>query len=216
MERRLAALAALLAPYPRVADIGAGSGQLARRLVADGHLVVATDLRSGAVRHLQEQLAGLGVDIRQGAGFMPLGPDEVDAACVAGLGGRTIAAMLVSDAPSTRVALVLQPMQDLAAVTARLRSLDRGVGAAQLAASRGRLYPILLCPPNCGWNGPADVRWDRLGWWLRHDPLWPRWVDTAVARLQRRHARLMNGPTEDRAAVLQDIRWLEAQRDVET
>jgi SAM-dependent methyltransferase len=218
LEARLLAVAHLAAAFRRVADIGAGSGVLARWLLDHGHAVIATDRSPHAVAALARLLPEAAV--RLGDGFRPVAPDEVDAAVVAGLGGRTIARMLRRDASlAAGWALVLQPMDTLAPVVATLRDVDRGVAAGTLVASGGRLYPVLLAPPDFPWNGPADPRWDRLGVWLAHDPLWPAWVDAHIARAAHRHATVR--PTSGRAAatrraIAADIAWLKERRHVET
>ncbi|MCL8208930.1 MAG: class I SAM-dependent methyltransferase [Actinomycetia bacterium] len=218
MEARIRALAGLLAPYRRVADIGAGSGVLARWLLERGHRVVATDVSPHAVAALAAALPGAAV--RLGDGLTPVGRDEVDAAVLAGLGGRTIARVLRRDAArAAGWTVVLQPMDTLAPVVAALRELDRGVAGGTLVASGGRLYAILVAPPGLAWNGPDDRRWDALGAWLIDDPLWPAWVDAHIARAAARHATVR--PTSGRAmtarrALAAEIAWLKERRHVET
>lgn len=218
MEARIRAVARMAAGFRRVADIGAGSGALARWLLDHGHVVVATDRSPHAVAVLAGTLPG--ATVRLGDGFLPVAPDEVDAAVLAGLGGRTISRILRRDARrAAGWALVLQPMDTLAPVVAALRDLNRGVATGTLVASGGRLYAVLLAPPGVPWNGPDDRRWDRLGRWLACDPLWPAWVDAHIARAASRHATVR--PTTGRAAttrraIAAEIAWLKERRHVET
>jgi tRNA A22 N-methylase len=216
MEARLKAVAAALAPYARVADIGAGSGQLTKHLAASGHTVIAVDVSPHAVHQLRHSLDSQAVHVVQGDGLEPLDVAQLDALCIAGLGGRAMARLLLRRPPPLGVALVLQPMQDVAALVGGLRILDRGVGSARLVASGGRVYAVFVSPPNCRWNGPDDVQWDKLGWWLRPDPLWTAWVEQEIAKLRRRLRRMRLAGENQKAAVRRDILWLEAQRSGQT
>lgn len=219
MEPRIRALALLVKPYLRIADIGAGSGQLASVLMRAGHHVIVTDSSRISIESLRRTMP-LGTDVRLGNGFDAIEPSEVDAAVVAGLGGRTIARILQRGfLRSQSWVLILQPMQDLAAVVQALRSGNRGVIQAKLVLSRDRLYPILMASADQAWNGPDEVQWDSLGWWLRSDPLWPLWISKHLEQCTHRRDKVNEKSVQGRrkiAAINEEIAWLGGLVDVGT
>jgi tRNA (adenine22-N1)-methyltransferase len=145
---RLRALAAILpAETCSVADVGAGDGALARHLAERGLRVVATELRPGPFLRLRERAPGL--DCRLGDGLEALRPGEVEAVLIAGLGGRTIAAMLErSDAVVRSLRwLVLQPQQHAEALLAWLDAHGFPVERVSTGSERGHPFQVLLVRP---------------------------------------------------------------------
>jgi len=143
----------------RVADIGAGDGQLALSLAQRGApLVIATELHDGAYRRLVHRLGGDGrVACRQGDGLACLGQDEVDVAVVAGMGeytiGRILSSGLVRAARLHR--LVLQPMARTAYLRRLLSRIELPLTAEDLAWEGGRFYQVLIVEP-----GRPALPWD--------------------------------------------------------
>ena len=115
---RLAAVAALVRPGGRVADIGTDHAYLPVWLVQNGHCpsAIASDIGEGpaasAQRTISEAELSHLIPVRVGDGLAPIQPDEVEDIAIAGMGGETIAAILEA-APwvrHERYHLVLQPM----------------------------------------------------------------------------------------------------------
>jgi len=94
-------------------DVGAGDGKLAAWLAARGHRLIATENKPGPLAEVRRRLDPLGIEWRLGEGLLPVAAGEVEVAVIAGLGGRSIAAILnASPDVVTRLrALVLQPVQ---------------------------------------------------------------------------------------------------------
>lgn len=165
--------------------MGAGDGRLSRHLAARGHVVVATELSRAQAVRLTTALYGTAVPVLEGFGLRPLAGMPFDVVVAAGLGGATLARILTDRLASPRWSFLLQPMQDLGALSRGLRALDRGVARAVLVRSNGGLYPILEAPLGLGWNGGAPGLSDDLGMWLERDPLWAEWL-ARIADARRR------------------------------
>ncbi len=126
------------------ADIGAGDGQVALALSAAGHRVVASEAAAGPFARLPPEL-----DRRLGDGLSVLRPGEVDGVVIAGMGGRTIAAIVAAEpelAGSLRW-LVLQPQQHLKELLEFLQGAGYSVQAERDVAEARRSYRVLLVTP---------------------------------------------------------------------
>lgn len=194
LDPRLGGVLQLIAA-PRHADIGSDHAQLPLALVASGRCqtVVAVELNAGplavarqAVR--EARLEGR-VSVRQGDGFAPLQPGEVDSASITGMGARTILGILERAAwlPS---ALVLQPNAEAALL--RRWAYERGYwlsderllpGFWNYAALRLERAPDLH--PDPAYEGLPLEAALHCGPWLlrRRDTL-------LLAELQRQQTRL--------------------------
>ena len=126
-------------------DVGAGDGKLAAWLAARGHRLIATENKPGPLAEVRRRLDPLGIEWRLGEGLLPVAAGEVEVAVIAGLGGRSIAAILdASPEVVTRLrALVLQPVQHLEELR---RELDRGgyLVEAEAAVEQGRHRYVAL------------------------------------------------------------------------
>ncbi|MBO5797412.1 MAG: SAM-dependent methyltransferase, partial [Clostridia bacterium] len=148
---RLAAVAALVRPGSRLADIGTDHAYLPVWLVAQGicPFAIASDIGEGpansARRTISEAELSHLIPVRVGDGLASIQPGEVEDIAIAGMGGETIAAILEA-APwvaSERYHLVLQPMSK----PERLRRflLERGFGIEKetVLAEGERLYCVM-------------------------------------------------------------------------
>lgn len=152
---RLRALLPELEGARCVADIACDHALLAVEAVRSGVAprAVAIDIAEAplaAGRHNVEA-AGLEdrIPLRLGDGFVALAPDEADVAVVAGVGGRTIAAMLraVDPARCGLHRLVLSPHGNKDEVLAALAECGWGVRRAYRVRDRGRGYDVLVAEP---------------------------------------------------------------------
>lgn len=139
LPARLRAVAALVPPGARVADVGCGDGHLTAHLRSAGHSVIPTELAGPGAR----TRARLG-DCRVGDGLSVLAPDEVDVVVLAGIGGRTLRGILEAGGPVIAGAslLLLQPMAPIEPLlqwlSGRLEVLEDVI-----AVDRGRPYRVL-------------------------------------------------------------------------
>lgn len=158
-------------PRSRVADIGAGDGQLALRLVQRGApLVIATELHDGAYHRLAGRLSDLaGLACRQGDGLSCIGAGEVETAVVAGMGEYTIGRILGLglERANSLHRLLLQPMGRTAYLRRLLSRIGLPLTGEDLAWEGGRFYQVLIVEP-----GRPALPWDSerspLGPWLSH------------------------------------------------
>jgi len=126
------------------ADIGAGDGQVALALARRGVRMIATELGQGSFARLPQSLQR-----RRGDGLSVLWPSEVEGVVVAGMGGRTIAAMLEDGGEVARSLrwLVLQPQQHLPDLEEWLHGAGYRLAAARDVDQGGRSYRVLLVEP---------------------------------------------------------------------
>ena len=149
---RLEAVAALVPPGSRVADIGTGHGLLAHGLLVSGrspHCIVTerTELLLSGVRTYpaSHPLAG-SLELRAGDGLAALRPDDrVDVVVAAGMGGPSILGILErSPLPCSAFArFVFQPQTDPAGLRRGLLDLGLAIVAECLVRERGRFYLAL-------------------------------------------------------------------------
>ena len=155
LDGRLAAVAALVPRGARAADVGTDHAYLAIALLneQDVETVIATDKNEGPCAAARRTISASGfanrVQVRLGDGLAPLSPGEVDTVCIAGMGGGLIASILAEGAEVlTEVSrLVLQPMNDAAALRQWLYDNGWHIVEESLATADGRLYEIIAAEP---------------------------------------------------------------------
>lgn len=154
LSPRLAVVASLVPEGSVAADVGAGHGRLAAHLVASGRCP-----RVIVVDRSRDELAAVaprpGLDLRLGDGLAPIGPrDGVDTVIVAGMGGASIAGILLRGARGLTVArFVLQPQTEAALLRKRLPGAGLALVDERLVEDAGRSYVVLVAEPG-GAGGP--------------------------------------------------------------
>lgn len=170
LDPRLQAVAALVTPGSRVADVGCDHGRLSVYLAQSGRAsrVIASDLRSkplAKARALVEK-TGCGplVECRLADGLLGVQPGEVDAVVLAGISGITICDILQA-APwvrSSAVQLVMVPANKPEILRRWLAENGFAIEAEQAAIAAGRPYAVL----SARWQGtpfaPTEL-WCSLG-----------------------------------------------------
>ena len=149
---RLAAIAELVPPRSRVADIGTDHGLLPRHLLQSGRAAycIATERDARRVERLRhaaaERPTRAALEVRQGDGLDVLGPeDRIAVVIAAGLGARSILRLLDQDSAHrlgvTR--LVLQPLTEPARLRRGLAERGFGIVEERLVLDRQRLYTVI-------------------------------------------------------------------------
>ncbi len=193
--QRLAVVASMIPAGSRVADLGTGHGLLPRRLLDRGLAThcIATEKTPERLRHVRRYPAGHrlapALELRTGDGLRALhASDRVDALVVAGLGGRSIAAMLAAVPFDGRI--VLQPQDNAAYLRRRLLSDGWTIVDEKPAFERGRYYEVMAAVPGSpeGWPAHPVLGLDELivaGPWLvrSRDPLIRRFWSQQAQRL---------------------------------
>lgn len=190
LQPRLRAIADLVPPGSRLADIGTDHGYIPIDLLLDGRITaaIATDIGELPLDHARRtaKRCGLaeGIDFRLGDGLGPLAPGEADVIVIAGMGGDSIADILAAS-PWAREGplLLLQPMSKAEVLRAFLPENGYRVEAERLAADKGKLYPILTVQGGAMAPAAAAEAWG--GFLLQRDPLWGLYLEDRLLRLRR-------------------------------
>jgi tRNA (adenine22-N1)-methyltransferase len=153
---RLEAVAALVSPGSRVADIGTDHGLLPRLLLATGRAshCIATEQRGHGMQRArwlagQEHLA-LRLELREGFGLrVLLAADRLDVVVLSGLGARTILRILEDGRDTVpRIGrLVIQPQSEQALVRRWLFEHGHAIVDERIALDRGRFYVAMAAEP---------------------------------------------------------------------
>ena len=151
LDKRLRAVAALVRPGSRVADIGTDHAYLPVSLVQSGVCpsAIASDVRSGPLAAAESHVMAAGlfaqISLRLGDGLMTVMPQEVDDIVIAGMGGETVAAILEA-APwvrDTRLRLILQPMTRAEDTRRWLLTNGFTLDEEHLVTDGRHLYPVM-------------------------------------------------------------------------
>ena len=153
LSRRLAAVADLVPPGARVADIGSDHALLPAWLVSSGKssFAVAGEVRDGPLKASAARIEADGlqdvVSVRKGDGLAVVAPGEVDCVVIAGMGGALIASILDAGEAAGKLhgvrTLVLQP--NVGEDIVRRWLLDHGwhLASERIVEEDGRWYEIL-------------------------------------------------------------------------
>ncbi|MBE6806925.1 MAG: SAM-dependent methyltransferase [Ruminococcaceae bacterium] len=151
LDKRLSAVAALVRPGSRLADIGTDHAYLPVHLVQAGVCpsAIASDIGAGpleAARHtVTENGLSSEIALRLGDGLATVKSVEVEDIAIAGMGGETIAAILEA-APwvkNSRLRLILQPMTRAEDLRRWLLQNGFSVMEEHLIVDGRHLYPVL-------------------------------------------------------------------------
>ena len=193
LDGRLAAVAAFVPRGARAADVGTDHAYLAIALLneQDVETVIATDKNEGPCAAARRTISASGfanrVQVRLGDGLAPLLPGEVDTVCIAGMGGGLIASILAEGAEVLAEVsrLVLQPMNDAAALRQWLYDNGWHIVEESLATADGRLYEIIAAEP--GTEETPEPWLLTLGpvLWRDRPPLFARHAKAQTERLRR-------------------------------
>lgn len=151
LDDRLAAVAALVRPGSRVADVGTDHAYLPVWLVENGICpsAIASDIGEGPLESARHTVTAAHltdcISLRLGDGLAQIGADEADDIVIAGMGGETIAAILeaapfVQD-PHLRV--ILQPMTRGEELRCWLLTHGFTVREEHLIQDKHHLYPVM-------------------------------------------------------------------------
>ena len=151
LDKRLSAVAALVRPGSRLADIGTDHAYLPVHLVQAGVCpsAIASDIGAGPLEAARRTVTERGltseIALRLGDGLATVTADEVEDIAIAGMGGETIAAILeaapwVKDA---RLRLILQPMTRAEDLRRWLLTNGFSVIEEHLIIDGRHLYPVL-------------------------------------------------------------------------
>ncbi len=143
---RLRAAKALLPPQGRVADVGAGDGDLARMLAADHAFshVIATEAAEGPFARLRRACGDdRSIELRFGQGLAPLLGETLDGIAILGMGAGTILEILEDHREHQGAVFVLGPMQHAPTLRRGLAASGLAIVDERLALEAGRVYELI-------------------------------------------------------------------------
>lgn len=213
LEKRLALVARWATSYSLIADIGAGSGRLSKTLASTGHTVIATEFGPEGFRILKSACQGWPITVLKGDGLDPLKVrgQAVDLVVVAGMGAKTIAAILSSGttwlgafAPD----VIVQPMQGIGVMHAFILTAGYAILKAALLKDRGHFYATWLIRPSS--VPPATGKELLIPREFSACPAYSEYIEREYARKVRRLAFLSSGDEHDR--LRQEVMWLKEEK----
>lgn len=151
LDERLSAVAKLVRPGSRVADIGTDHAYLPVYLITAGICpsAIAADIGAGPLNAARRTVTEAGsaekIELRLGDGLSVIAPDEADDIVIAGMGGETVAAILAA-APwigDARYRLILQPMSRAAELRRYLMTNGFSLTEEHLVTDGRHLYPVM-------------------------------------------------------------------------
>ena len=191
LSARLNAVAALVGPYQKVADIGSDHAYLPVCLAQDGRIsfAVAGEIMPGPLAAARRTIVDASMEekvmARLGDGLQILAPGEVEVAVLAGMGGKTIKDIL-ERSPAVVEGLrrlVCQPMNGAPGLRSWLAENGWKIIAEELVLEDGKLYELLAA--ELGSTTPSDSLTQEIGplLWERRHPL----LFEQLARLKRQY-----------------------------
>ncbi len=150
LSDRLLAIAALVTPGHRLADVGCDHAYLPIELVRIGRIpsALAMDVREGPLEraraHVEEAGCADCIATRRSDGLERLKEDEADTVLIAGMGGLLICRILTAHPiPESVNELVLAPQSEAADVRRCVRDLGFFLVDEDMIFEDGKFYPIL-------------------------------------------------------------------------
>ncbi len=151
LSKRLQAVARLVTPGSRLADVGTDHGYVPIWLYEQGQIpsAIAMDLRQGPLERAREHIQMHGLDehieTRLSDGLEKLMPGEADSIVIAGMGGMLVVKILSQGQKtlSSVKELILQPQSDLDAVREYLRETGFVIVREDMIFEEGKYYPMM-------------------------------------------------------------------------
>ena len=151
LSKRLQAVANLVTPGNRLADIGTDHGYVPIWLYEQGRIpsALAMDLREGPLQRAKEHIRMHGLDekikTRLSDGLEKLLPGEADSIVIAGMGGMLVVKILTQGQAvlDSVQELILQPQSDLDAVREYLHRTGFVIVQEEMVFEEGKYYPMM-------------------------------------------------------------------------
>lgn len=151
LSARMQAVADMVTPGNRVADVGCDHGYISIYLVQQGRTdhVIAMDVNKGPLRRAREHVEKAEllayITLRLSDGLLEFQAGEADSLICAGMGGRLIQQILLREPDKTDSfkELILQPQSELKEF--RFFLMDRGyrIVEEEMIWEEGKFYPVI-------------------------------------------------------------------------
>ncbi len=150
LSERMAAVANLVTPGSRVADVGCDHAYIPIALCRTGTIpsAIAMDVEQGPLKRAREHIEASGMDericVRRSDGLEKLGCGEADTVLIAGMGGLLMVRILTErEIPAGVTELVLQPQSDIAGVRVCVRKIGFHIVDENMVLEDGKFYPMM-------------------------------------------------------------------------
>ena len=151
LSDRMIAVAGMVTPGKRVADIGCDHAYTAIYLMEKGiaENVIAMDIGAGPLEIAARNIEAAGfadkIETRLSDGFEKLRAGETDCAVIAGMGGGLIISILEKGSEIIRPGyeLVLSPQSDISEVRRYLRKSGHYINKEIIISDQGKMYNIM-------------------------------------------------------------------------
>lgn len=155
IRKRLMAIAELVPPCAKLADIGTDHAYLPAYLIQSGKVLtaIAGEVNEGPYRSACAMIERLGltkqVTVRFGDGLAVLSPGEADTVIIAGMGGATMVGILSArpEVVACLTQIILQPMAASSAVRRWLTTHMWYIDDEVLVDDEGKLYEVISAKP---------------------------------------------------------------------
>ncbi len=166
---RMQAVADMVSPGSRLADIGTDHGFVPIELVKSGRCpsAIAADVRSGPLSHAAANIEEAGlteqIETRLSDGLDKIRPGEADSVIIAGMGGMLMMRILEDSLEMIRTLreLILQPQSDITEVRRWLHTHDMRIIREQIVYDMGKYYFVMKTV--AGVDATYDEADDRYG-----------------------------------------------------
>jgi len=151
LSRRLMAVAKMVTPGNKIADVGTDHGYIPIYLV-DQEIIpqaIAMDVNQGPLKRAVENITAHGIttaiETRLSDGVLALKAGEVDSVVIAGMGGNLVMRILSagSDVLKTVKELILQPQSELTKLRYFLQDNGYKIVAEEMVYEDGKFYPMM-------------------------------------------------------------------------
>lgn len=166
LSRRLQAIADMVTPGSRVADVGCDHGFLSIYLVQKkiSPRVLAMDVRKGPLSRAKEHIAECGlnqyIETRLSDGLEAYRQGEADTMVCAGMGGRLMEKIITRGGQKAKTLreLILQPQSELPAFRRFLGEQGYCIVKENILCEEGKFYFLIKAV----WTGQADMEQEPL------------------------------------------------------
>lgn len=151
LSKRLEAVAGLVSPGMRLADVGTDHGYVPIYLVQQGRIpsAIAMDIGKAPLERAKEHISREGltdrIETRLSDGLLALDQGEADAVTVAGMGGGLVIHILADGEEIARgmKEFILQPQSEIRKVREYLRDNGYKIVQEEMVLEDGKYYPMM-------------------------------------------------------------------------
>ena len=180
LSKRLSAVAKLVTPGSRLADVGCDHGYIPIALVKSGKVpsALAMDVNEGPLMRARQNIESFAaaqyIETRLSDGLEALRPGEADSLILAGMGGSLMIRILEegSEVLQTVKEMILQPQSEIACVRRWLFRHGYATEAEDMVYEDGKYYMIIKAVHGpAAEESPVFCRFGRLLLTARHPVL---------------------------------------------